>query len=489
MSKISLTFKAKKKRIKSDQELRNESIKFNEQNKRLITGNHTKFDKNDLKNSELIIKCIEQNQWIKPKQKPPNLEMDTNQSNTNTNATKNGTNNDTNNNNNDDTNNNTNNDNNSNNKSNNDNATNGNSTNDVKMDDITKAAVKVLTNDDDNDDDDDGYVAPIPLTDSTPYLVLYDKKGKSKSNGKSLNKIMMKNMAPGVSEVKDENKKYMLDYLQRPDDPTFDVYDKIPIESYGRAMLLGMGWDPNKSNKTNISNNVQIRPKGLGVGAKLSKDKIDQMYGKKRRRIGEQKASEKYKNFIDNGNGHKNSSESSRIKPPKKKRKTEYGLQLFNKNASNDTVNDDINSNGNSNNKTIKRNNTTVNVNSKHKNESPKITYNNKRKITWASKGLLVRIVNKKYGKYFKKKGIIYDIFSLNKLSIKMDDGRLLNVFEDDICTVIPKNGKYVVILNGKYKNERGMIIQKNRDKEVANVQIQNRLDIIKISYDDICAC
>lgn len=63
-----------------------------------------------------------------------------------------------------------------------------------------------------------------------------------------------------------------LDVSIRPDQPDDTDYEKIPIESFGMAMLRGMGFDKSKGIGRTFCQSVQVhetklRPKGLGLGA------------------------------------------------------------------------------------------------------------------------------------------------------------------------------------------------------------------------------
>ncbi|OWA50171.1 putative G patch domain and KOW motifs-containing protein [Hypsibius exemplaris] len=65
-------------------------------------------------------------------------------------------------------------------------------------------------------------------------------------------------------------------------EPTQDDYDQIPVEKYGMAMLRGMGWREDQGiGKTNKqvtkAMEINIRPRGLGLGAVPVKEKKKQM--------------------------------------------------------------------------------------------------------------------------------------------------------------------------------------------------------------------
>jgi len=84
---------------------------------------------------------------------------------------------------------------------------------------------------------------------------------------------LLRNIAPGILQQKEELEKFKLDLSYRPDSPVESDYKRIPIQGFGEALLRGMGWTPGES----CVHNVNIRPTRLGLGAeplRLGKRKI-----------------------------------------------------------------------------------------------------------------------------------------------------------------------------------------------------------------------
>ena len=66
------------------------------------------------------------------------------------------------------------------------------------------------------------------------------------------------------------------------EEPTLDDYEQTPVEKYGMAMLRGMGWKADvgigKTNrKVTQAMEINIRPRGLGLGATPAKQKEKDM--------------------------------------------------------------------------------------------------------------------------------------------------------------------------------------------------------------------
>jgi hypothetical protein len=75
----------------------------------------------------------------------------------------------------------------------------------------------------------------------------------------------------GTGKVLSEKEKLQKEMAMRPaaNDFTSESYDQVPIEHFGRAMLLGMGWVPPEKggNDANKAHLVEARPVRLGLGA------------------------------------------------------------------------------------------------------------------------------------------------------------------------------------------------------------------------------
>lgn len=129
----------------------------------------------------------------------------------------------------------------------------------------------------DDDVQEDTESKPHTLEDIAKFELLEDaakandrweKRGDNKNS--KIIPLVMQNTVPDGYETKDK-----LDVSLRPDQPTIDDYDKVPVEEFGLAMLRGMGWKPGepvgKSSKGVVQPvEVIIRPKGLGLGAAAS---------------------------------------------------------------------------------------------------------------------------------------------------------------------------------------------------------------------------
>jgi G patch domain and KOW motifs-containing protein len=54
--------------------------------------------------------------------------------------------------------------------------------------------------------------------------------------------MLMRNRVQEVEEATDEDERYRRDVAYRPEAPTLDAYERVPIAEFGAALLRGMGW-------------------------------------------------------------------------------------------------------------------------------------------------------------------------------------------------------------------------------------------------------
>ncbi|CEG35994.1 uncharacterized protein PHALS_00316 [Plasmopara halstedii] len=113
---------------------------------------------------------------------------------------------------------------------------------------------------------------------SDQTLVIPSERGEKRAelfsnNNSQLHKngklpILQQNVVPGLDQLQDVVDKYRHDVASRPEalDVHSDVYESIPIEEFGAALLRGMGWTGNV-NADDVGLTPQPRHKLLGLGA------------------------------------------------------------------------------------------------------------------------------------------------------------------------------------------------------------------------------
>jgi len=117
-----------------------------------------------------------------------------------------------------------------------------------------------------------------------------------------------------------------------------------------------------------------------------------------------------------------------------------------------------------------------------------------KRKDYWLTKGIIVKVLNKKLGDgvYYKKKGVVKQVHDLYVGEIEMlDSGDTIKVDQNYCETVIPGIGGRVRIVNGGYRGELAELVKLNVDDFNATLRIihgpYNDKVIEAVPYEDFC--
>lgn len=115
-----------------------------------------------------------------------------------------------------------------------------------------------------------------------------------------------------------------------------------------------------------------------------------------------------------------------------------------------------------------------------------------KRKENWITKGLIVKIMNKKLleGEFYKEKGEIIGVYDLFLAEVETEKG-VIKLDQAELETVLPNVNKLVRVVNGKYRGEDAVLLEINRDKFCANIELltgsDKGLTVNDVEYEDIC--
>ncbi|XP_071960180.1 DNA/RNA-binding protein KIN17-like [Antedon mediterranea] len=121
----------------------------------------------------------------------------------------------------------------------------------------------------------------------------------------------------------------------------------------------------------------------------------------------------------------------------------------------------------------------------KKKTENPKKDY-------WLAKGIVVKVVTKRLGeKYYKRKGVIKEVLDLYTGFVKMiDSGTTIKVDQMHVETVIPAEGKQVLILNGVHRGCKATLLSLDSDKYCVSVKLDSGpvkgRTVNGVQYEDI---
>ncbi|XP_039631837.1 G-patch domain and KOW motifs-containing protein [Polypterus senegalus] len=114
------------------------------------------------------------------------------------------------------------------------------------------------------------------------------------------------------------------------------------------------------------------------------------------------------------------------------------------------------------------------------------------REHCWLQRDLRVRFIDKRFkkGDYYNSKMIIEDVLTPDTCVCRTDEGLLLDdIHQSMLETIVPKlHSDLIMVVLGKNRGQVGRILQRNKDKCYALVQLHKFEDqVFKLDYDAIC--
>ena len=114
------------------------------------------------------------------------------------------------------------------------------------------------------------------------------------------------------------------------------------------------------------------------------------------------------------------------------------------------------------------------------------------RKDYWLHPNIVVKILNKEvgHGQFYNQKGTVVEIEDKYLAKVRLENGTILKVDQDDLQTVLPALHSHVLIVNGAYRGETAVLHSINQDKYNTSVSIlagPARGRVLTKAYEDIC--
>jgi len=128
---------------------------------------------------------------------------------------------------------------------------------------------------------------------------------------------------------------------------------------------------------------------------------------------------------------------------------------------------------------------TTTNMPSNNNNNS------NNRPSSWLRTGIRVKVISERIGgkQGYLQKGTVLDVHSKGIGAIKLDNGTILDpVKEKYLETVLPNVGSDCLVLVGEYVGQCASLLEKDMARNQAIVQLSESLEVIQLTMDDIAA-
>ncbi|XP_047458564.1 G-patch domain and KOW motifs-containing protein [Mugil cephalus] len=383
------------------------------------------------------------------------------------------------------------------------------------------------------------------IEDSRRQLEQWQNGPPSESNLNLSIPLLMQNKVPDGFEDGDQVKVDL-----RPDSSTDADYESVPVEAYGLAMLKGMGWNKEEGIGRTFKQNVkpiehQLRPKGLGLGADRSAIKdLDPKKQQRPPKPGEEREKEEelvmgpggfvlvqsgaHKDLygkiegVDPDNARavvklaiggktvtisqyavkvvgrkeydkygKDLSRLSRAHKEKEKEKEreKERLRQEEKEKSSDGVKH----------KSSEKHGGKDERKRKHRESSQdrdkppvKETRRPPAPPSWLQRDLKVRFIDKAFkgGRYYNSKMRVEDVLTPSTCVCRTEEGRLLDdVKQNMLETIVPKSeNDYVMVVVGEQKGQVGRILQRDKNKCRAMVQLDRYEEkVFTLDYDSIC--
>ncbi|KAK6308227.1 hypothetical protein J4Q44_G00214980 [Coregonus suidteri] len=356
--------------------------------------------------------------------------------------------------------------------------------------------------------------------------------------------LLMQNQAPQGFEDGDHIKVDL-----RPESSTEADYDSVPVEAYGLAMLKGMGWKAGEGIGRTFKQDVkpiehQLRPKGLGLGADRSS--IRDLEPSRPRRPPKPGDEQKEETLVLGPGGHvlvesgahkdlygkiegvdpdnarvvvklaigsktvtisqyalklvdrteydKNCKDLSRLSRAHKEKEKEKERQRREEKEKERRNEEEERKKGRSSERD--RDGGKDQRKRKHRDSSQDrekpLAKLPPASPPWLQRDLKVRFVDKAFkgGRYYNSKMRIEDVLTPNICVCRTEEGRFLDdVKQTMLETIVPKSdSEDIMVVLGEHRGQVGRILQRDRDRSRAMVQLDRYEEkIFTLDYDSIC--
>ncbi|XP_060930801.1 G-patch domain and KOW motifs-containing protein [Limanda limanda] len=332
----------------------------------------------------------------------------------------------------------------------------------------------------------------------------------------------------------------------RPESSTEADYANIPVEAYGMALLKGMGWKKEEGIGRTFKQDVKpieakVRARGLGLGADRAEIKdLEPTRHKRPPKPGEEREEEQlvmgpggcvlvvsgvHKDLygkiegVDPENARavvklaiggktaaisqhalkvverkeydKNSKDLSRLSKAHKEKEKE-------KERERREEKDKRSSGDDAKHKSAERDERKGDRKRKHRESSADREKPSSKEARqppaprpWLQRDLKVRFIDKTFkgGKYYNSKMCVEDVVTPSTCVCRTEEGRLLDdVKQDMLETIVPKrDDEAIMVVLGEHRGQVGHILQRDKNKCKAIVQLDRNEQVFTLDYDSMC--
>ena len=380
-------------------------------------------------------------------------------------------------------------------------------------------------------------VIPVPAprnNDSSAFKSSSHVDTNFDNSGKKL-PLLMANVPPELLEMRlDDSKKFKLDMSLRPTEASASskMYESVPVEKFGAALLRGMGWSgpvADEETNNNDKNTNQLgrgggktilglgddvyRERRLGLGATAKPKPKETLSNTSSERWKEMVAQKVCKQKIVNGDivmiregelaGRKAKVSQTDGVPGLDQitvimeasgaivniGRTQVTLVSSNFIGSSNLDADTKVSKSSSNKR--RREIDDGSGNEMMKSQGARITKQSSHSETtkfWLMEGIRVRVISKTDAHL--KKGVVLKVRNSKEASVQLDhSGGLKIVMQRELETVLPSVGKECLVLCGPHRGQKALLIEKNKAEESVLVQVDgSNDDTISLPMDYVAA-
>ncbi|KAK0404757.1 hypothetical protein QR680_017611 [Steinernema hermaphroditum] len=111
------------------------------------------------------------------------------------------------------------------------------------------------------------------------------------------------------------------------------------------------------------------------------------------------------------------------------------------------------------------------------------------RKDYWLHEGIVVKIVTKKLGsEYYKTKGVVVSLVDNYTAKVELNSGDIIKIDQNYLETVIPAEGKEMIIVNGAYRGNKAELLKIMESEYTLSLKIKSGLlrdRVVEVPYED----
>ena len=92
-----------------------------------------------------------------------------------------------------------------------------------------------------------------------------------------------------------------------------------------------------------------------------------------------------------------------------------------------------------------------------------------------------------KGGQFYLSKGMIIDVLTPTECMLQLEGGgKTIEIGQAALETVIPKAGGRICVVTGAFRGRRGKLLEKNKAKSTASIQLNDDFEAHVLPLDDI---